>query len=149
VLALFLGRPQVPHGTEPLMLEDCRRVPDGWHDCQLALRALGVELTDELAKVAHFLSWYQQNKDIAKGTGFKLPKIKILVHDVLVLLGVDDRAAAAIVIRNAVEAWRSAAPDHPSRCTPPAPPPKSRRPRTDPDIDGHDHHDHRRPAPDA
>lgn len=128
------------------MLADCRRVSDDWHDCLPALQALGVEITEETAEVAHLVSWYQQNKDIAKRTGLKLPKVKVLVHDLLVLLGADDRAAAAIVIRNAVDAWRSAAPDHPSRRAPPAAPPKSRRPRADPDVDGHDH---RRPAPSA
>lgn len=100
-------RTSMAHGTERLMLADCGHIRDDWHDYLPALRSVGVSVTEMLAKVAHLLSWCQRNEAIAERMALNVSKVKVLVHDVLVLLEVDNRDAAAVVIRHAVEKWRA------------------------------------------
>lgn len=89
------------------MTESRRYVRDDWRDYRSALTELGLEISDERGKVAHLLSWYRPNKLIAERLGLHLSKVKVIVHDLLVLLQVENRADAAMVIRHAVEAWRA------------------------------------------
>lgn len=112
---------------------DSALIHDDWHDYLPSLGARGVNVTEELAKVAHLLSWYQRNEAIAERMALHVSKVKLLIHDLLVLLQVADRDAAAVVVRHAVETWRADRDRHSAEKRARTPAARPRRPGADAD----------------